>query len=162
MIFIIIILSFKLNMSAKNLYLLCSLLILNLTPKNFLVGNEVGLIFHGGYTFSSFENQKSTAIYLSIINNSQKAIDIISLNTGVAKKSEIHNIIEEGNIVKMKKINKLTIKKGETVFFQPGGKHIMLFGLNKRLKDKEKFLIFFETSEKKNIKAEITVIDRTQ
>ena len=112
--------------------------------------------------FSSFKNQKSTAVYLTIINNSRRAVDILSLNTDVAKKAEIHDIIEEGNIVKMKKINKLKIKKGENLFLQPGGKHIMLFGLNKRLEDKEKFLIFFETSNKKNISAEITVIDRTQ
>ena len=149
-------------MSAKNLYLLFSLLIFNLSPKSLIVGSELGLIFHGGYTFSSFKNQKSTAVYLTIINNSRRAVDILSLNTDVAKKAEIHDIIEEGNIVKMKKINKLKIKKGENLFLQPGGKHIMLFGLNKRLEDKEKFLIFFETSNKKNIGAEITVIDRTQ
>ena len=149
-------------MSAKKLYIVCSLLIFNLLPKSFICGSELDLILHGGYAFSSFEGQKSTAVYITMINNSQRPIDILGLNTDIAKKAEFHDIIEEGNIVKMKKINKLIIKKGETLFFQPGGKHIMLFGLNKRLKDKEKFLIFFETSDKKNISAEITVIDRTQ
>ena len=130
------------------------------TPKEFLFTSENSLIMHGGYTFSSFKNQKSAAVYLTMINNSKSDLEIISLNTEVAKKTEIHEIIEEGDITKMRKIDKPTVKKGETIFFQPGGKHIMLFGLNKELKDKEKFSIFFVTSDNNNFSTEIMVINR--
>ena len=142
-------------------YIFLSCIFLITAPNNILSGQEdKGLIFHGGYTFSSFKNQKSAAVYITIINNNKKDIQIISLNTDIAKKTEIHEIIEDKNIVRMKKMNKLNIKTGETIFLQPDGKHIMLFGLNKKLEDKEKFLIFFKTDSNKVQSAQITVIDR--
>lgn len=148
-------------MFIKYLYILLSSIFFIIAPKNISSGQEDGsLIFHGGYTFSSFKNQKSAAVYLTIINNNKKDINIISLNTDIAKKAEIHEIIEDKNIVKMKKMKQLGIKKGETIFLQPDGKHIMLFGLNKKLQDKEKFLIFFKTDSNKVQSAQITVIDR--
>ena len=140
-------------------FFFCCLLLVG-TPKEFLFTSENSLIMHGGYTFSSFKNQKSAAVYLTMINNSKSDLEIISLNTEVAKKTEIHEIIEEGDITKMRKIDKPTVKEGETIFFQPGGKHIMLFGLNKELKDKEKFSIFFVTSDNNNFSTEIMVINR--
>lgn len=140
-------------------FFFCCLLLVG-TPKEFLFTSENSLIMHGGYTFSSFKNQKSAAVYLTMINNSKSDLEIISLNTEVAKKTEIHEIIEEGDITKMRKIDKPTVKKGETIFFQPGGKHIMLFGLNKELNDKEKFSIFFVTSDNNNFSTEIMVINR--
>ena len=54
-------------MSAKNLYLLFSLLIFNLSPKSLIVGSELGLIFHGGYTFSSFKNHSHYPVMLEQI-----------------------------------------------------------------------------------------------
>lgn len=148
-------------MFIKYFYILLGSIFFIIAPNNVSCGQQdQGLIFHGGYTFSSFKNQKSAAVYLTIINNSKKDIDIMSLNTDVARKSEIHEIIEYKNVVKMQKINKLSVKKGETIFLQPDGKHIMLFGLNKKLEDKQKFLIFFKTDSSKVQSAQITVIDR--
>ena len=46
------------------------------------------LVFHGGYTFSSFKGQKSAAIYITIINSGEKDVKINSISTNVAKKAE--------------------------------------------------------------------------
>ena len=118
------------------------------------------LVFHGGYTFSSFKGQKSAAIYITIINSGEKDVKINSISTDVAKKAEIHEIISEEDIIKMKKIDNFLVKKSDTVFFQPGGTHIMVFGLEKELIDKETFKINILTNDSKTYSVDILIIDK--
>lgn len=118
------------------------------------------LVFHGAYAFSSFKGQKASAIYLTLMNTSNKSVIIKSLKSEVGKKLEIHEIINENNITKMKKINNFIIKGNETIFFQPGGTHIMVFGLNKELEDKETFEIDIQTDDLKKYKINVMVLDK--
>ena len=118
------------------------------------------ITFHGGYTFSTFKGQKVAAVYITIINLSKNDISFKSLTTEVSGKAEIHNVLRDGDIMKMEKMENFLIKGSETIFFQPGGTHIMLMGLKKQLKDRESFDLIFETKKKKTYKTTVTVIDR--
>ena len=118
------------------------------------------LVFHGGYTFSSFKGQKSAAIYLTLINAGNNDIRIKSIKTDLAKKAEIHEIISEKDIIRMSKIDNFLIKKSQTIFFQPGSTHIMVFGLKEKLVDKKIFEIEILTDDSNTYVVEILVIDK--
>jgi copper(I)-binding protein len=45
---------------------------------------------------------------------------------------ELHTMSMAGGVMRMEKLDGLDIAAGETVTFAPGGKHLMLFGLEKR------------------------------
>ena len=130
---------------------------------NYSLSNEIKLkplVFHGGYTFSSFKGQRSAAIYITIINSGKKDIEIKSISTDIAKKTEIHEIISEKDIIRMRKIDNFLVKKSDTVFFQPGGTHIMIFGLEDELIDKETFKIDILTDDSQKYSVDILIIDK--
>ena len=106
------------------------------------------IVFHGAYTFETFIGQNASTVYVSIFNNTDRDLVIKSLSTDVAENAEIHNTLIENDIMKMKKIDNLKIRKQSQTFFQPGGTHIMLKGLKRRLKDGSSFSIRFIMDDK--------------
>ncbi len=121
-----------------------------------LKSSDHDLVFHGAYSFETFSNKGAAAAYVSIFNNSKRDIIINSLKSEIAQKVEIHNIVIENEIVKMRKIEKLLVKAQEAIYMQPGGMHIMLMGLNRKLDDGSSFSIFFATDD--NISKEVKVM----
>ncbi len=117
------------------------------------------LVAHGGYSFETSGQQSATAVYISFFNNSDKNYEIQSVNTDIADKAEIHDIQIDNDIVKMKLIEKLKIGPREQIFLQPGGKHIMLFGLRKKLEEGDKFFISFQVNKDTILQAEVFVVD---
>ncbi len=122
---------------------------------------QKNLVAHGGYSFETNEGQSATAVYISFFNNSDKTYQIKSVSTNIADKAEIHDIKIKNDVVKMELIQTLEINPGEQIFLQPGGKHIMLFGLKKKLEEGDKFLLSFLIDEDKSLQAEIFIVDNS-
>ena len=88
---------------------------------NSVNSNQDSIVFHGAYTFETFDGQRACAVYVSIFNNTNKDFLIESISTKVATKAEIHDVVIENEIIKMKKKENFLIKSKQQVFFQPGG-----------------------------------------
>ena len=108
-----------------------------------LRSGQGSLTFHGAYTFETFSEQKACAVYVSIFNNTDKDFVISSVSTDISEKAEIHGIVIQKEITKMKKMKNLSIKSKQQVFLQPGGIHLMLMGLKRQLKDGSSFNVRF-------------------
>ena len=80
----------------------------------------------------SIPPQKMTAAYL-VIHNEGMATALISAFTPVAEVAEIHVMTTDGNIMRMKKIERLPIPEDGSATLQPGGNHLMLIGLRRDL-----------------------------
>ncbi len=76
--------------------------------------------------------QSMTAAYLAI-HNEGMATALISASTPAAKVAEIHVMTTDGNIMRMKKIDRLPIPEDGSATLQPGGNHLMLIGLRRNL-----------------------------
>ena len=118
------------------------------------------LALHGGYTFSMFSGQKTIAVYLSVFNNSNQDVTIEKIQTDISKFGHIHTTKKVGDVVKMTMLENVKIEKGKTLFFQPGGKHIMLTGLNKSLKLGDSFSLNLITDNNDVFETNIMVLDR--
>ena len=118
------------------------------------------LALHGGYTFETNLEQRATAVYLSFFNNSEKEIEIESFSTDVANSVEMHDIKITDDVVKMFKVEDLQIKSKSELFLQPGGRHLMLFGLKKKLNDKESFVLKVHLKNKIVLETNILVLDK--
>ncbi len=81
--------------------------------------------------------QKTTAAFLNLTNNGEKTLNLKMIKTEVAEKVEVHETIETGGQMQMRKIEQLSIDAGQTIEFKPSGKHLMLMGLTRPLKDGE-------------------------
>ena len=75
---------------------------------------------------------------MKIINKSKKDIKLINLESNIAQKQEIHEVILENDIYKMRPINNgILIKPEETLQFKSKSYHFMFFNFNKKLEDNE-------------------------
>ncbi len=121
---------------------------------------ENNLVFHGAYTFETFKGQKVVAVYVSIFNNSDEVFKVNSISTDISSKAEIHDVLIENDIVKMKKVKKLVINANDKVYMQPGGMHIMLMNLNKELEDGSFFFLNFSFDNKTSKKVKVMVLNK--
>ncbi len=82
------------------------------------------------------EGQKNGAAYLSIKNGGSEGDKLISAESPVAEKTELHETVNEGGVMKMLPVTGgIEVRPGSTVEFKPGGFHVMLIGLNRRLEE---------------------------
>ena len=127
---------------------------------NPLKSGQESLAFHGAYTFETFSGQKACAVYVSIFNNTDKDFMINSVSADVSEKAEIHEIIIEKEITKMKIMKNLLIKSKGQVFFQPGGTHLMLMGLKSQLKDGSSFSVKFTLDDGSVNEVKVMVLNK--
>lgn len=74
------------------------------------------------------------AAYMQVANTGRNQVVLVSATSPVAAKVEFHSMTMDGNIMRMREITDgIPIPPGGTVNFVPGGMHIMLVGLSRRL-----------------------------
>lgn len=97
----------------------------------------------------------SSAAYMTIRNGTDKAVQIRSLTSPVAKKTELHATEMNNGMMKMRRVDNLQIKPGEAVELKPGGYHVMLMGLKKPIAANSKVpvTITFSNGDKKTVVA---------
>ncbi|MCC6790614.1 MAG: copper chaperone PCu(A)C [Thermomicrobiales bacterium] len=77
----------------------------------------------------------SAAAFMTIVNSGTEADTLIAAKTEIAAAAEIHEMKQgEGGVMKMSPLaNGLEIPAGGTVSLEPGGYHVMLFGITQDL-----------------------------
>jgi hypothetical protein len=79
--------------------------------------------------------QTVAAGYLEI--RSERAAMLVGASSPAAKRSEIHEMIMEQGVMKMRAVPSLPLPAGKTVELKPGGCHIMLVDIAKPLRSGE-------------------------
>ncbi|MGS2722035.1 copper chaperone PCu(A)C [Paraglaciecola aestuariivivens] len=77
----------------------------------------------------------NSSAYFSIENSSSEEVVLVSAKANFVDKAEIHAHIHENNMMRMQKQEQVVIPAGKSLTFEPGGLHIMLFGLHQPLKE---------------------------
>ena len=109
-------------------------------------------------------NSDITALYFEVKNGGSSDDIIVSVNTHLSEKAEIHNtVINSGGSAKMERLEEVVVPSRDTVSFSPGGMHVMLIGLNKNIKTGEEYQvnINFKNSGNKIVKARVRGIEET-
>ena len=79
------------------------------------------------------ETVPNTAAYFTLENHTDKAIRLIGVSTTVAKDAQLHTIIEDQGMVKMRHVEGFDIPSHGTLTLTPSGDHVMLLGLKAQL-----------------------------
>ena len=81
------------------------------------------------------EDSKVGAGYMKIINNTEKNIKLLGIESKIAETQEIHEVILKDDIYKMRPLEKgLLIAAKKEIQFKPKSYHFMFFNINKTLK----------------------------
>lgn len=71
--------------------------------------------------------------FLAIANQGSAADRLVGASSPVARVTEIHTHMREGDVLRMRPVPAVDIPAGQTVTLQPGGFHLMLIGLKEPL-----------------------------
>jgi copper(I)-binding protein len=75
--------------------------------------------------------QTATAAFMEI--TSKDAAVLTGVSSPAAASAEVHEMHMDGNVMKMRALDKLELPAGKTVKLGPGGYHLMLLGLKRPL-----------------------------
>ncbi len=103
---------------------------------------------------------KMSALFMKIVNRGDTEDVLLKVKTDASKFAEIHRMVMEGQMMKMRKLDFLKLPPQEIVELKPGGIHIMLIELTKPLKEgqKVKVELFFKRSGKIVIQAPVKAL----
>ena len=70
-----------------------------------------------------------TAAYGSLMNHGNGTVTIVNVTSTTGTEAQMHDVIADGDQRKMMQLNSVDIAPGESLVFEPGGRHIMLLGI---------------------------------
>lgn len=80
-------------------------------------------------------SEYTTAVYLTIDNQTTQDVTLIGASLSEASEIEIHQTTQEEGVMRMRKVEDVTIPAGTLLQFKPGGHHLMVKGLAKQLQE---------------------------
>jgi hypothetical protein len=141
-------------MKAKQVIKTLTMSVLLLSP---LAQAKLDVMTHEPYAREMAPGATTSAVFVTFANRSQGDINIVAAETPAAGKVELHDVIKEGDVMKMRQINHITLKAKATTELKPGSLHIMLFDLTQPLKegDEIEVTVTFDNSLKQSFKAPV-------
>ena len=118
----------KLNIKNKFLYIFCIFVYFLLIPGCNDI-NKPDIIIKDAHLYLPLKGAEMAAGYLRLENNQTKKIVISSIECRKVKASLHETIVDSEGVMKMKKLEMLTVDGESNLNFIPGGKHVMLSGL---------------------------------
>lgn len=100
----------------------------------------------------------NSAAYMVIANSGKEPDHLVGGKADVAKAIEIHEIIMEGDMMRMQPVQGgIEVPAGGQVELKPGGYHVMLIGLTRDLNAGDKFplTLQFEKGGEVTVEAEV-------
>lgn len=93
--------------------------------------SESSLVFDNAWVRPPVAGRTVTAAYFDVTNRGETPLDIIGFASDYpGLRVEIHESTEDGGMMRMRRLARVTIPAKATVSFAPGGKHLMLFGFD--------------------------------
>jgi len=87
---------------------------------------QSSLVFIEPWVRQAPPTAQNLAGYGELKNNSDREVSIASISSPSFKRIEIHITTFSNGMMKMTKLNQVTLKSGDSLLFEPGGKHLML------------------------------------
>ena len=100
---------------------------------------------------------REAVVYLRIVNHGAAADRLVAARTPVADRAEPHQTKMDGGIMKMRPLSALTIAPGQTIELKPGGDHLMLTGLKRKLERGDSFPLMLRFEKAGEIQVMVAV-----
>jgi copper(I)-binding protein len=100
------------------------------------------------------------AAYFTLTQASGPPRKLVAVAVAMAGRAEMHQTAKDGAMSTMKPVSEVPIASGETVRFEPGGYHVMLFGLDPRLRFEKsaRLTLTFDNGDKAAVTAPVTTV----
>jgi copper(I)-binding protein len=98
--------------------------------------------------------QRNTAAFFTVMNTSDNPIKLMAGRSDAAERLEIHSHQHRNGMMSMQEQASVSIAAGESLVFESGGYHLMLFNLTRTVRDGDRLSFSLTTEDGE----EITVV----
>lgn len=117
-----------------------------------------GLTVEHAWARATAGHAKAASAYLTIRNESGADDRLLAVAAdAVAGMAMLHTNIMQGDVMKMRPVDGIDIKTGQTATLKPGGYHVMLMGLKAPLKEGQHFPLTLKFEKAGPITVEVEV-----
>jgi hypothetical protein len=102
----------------------------------------------------------TSAFFLTLTNNSNNNIALVKATSNIAMNVELHEHTHNNGMMEMRQVQKINIPAKGSIALKPGGYHIMLIGLTRKIKsgDTVDINLEFNDGSNKAVKASVKKI----
>ncbi|MCG5243285.1 copper chaperone PCu(A)C [Azospirillum doebereinerae] len=100
---------------------------------------------------------KAGAAFLTVTNTGAEPDRLVSAQTPVADKAELHTHLMDNGVMKMRAVDSIDVAPGAPVTLKPGGLHVMLMGLKQPLTEGSRFPVTLTFDKAGAVTVEVTV-----
>jgi copper(I)-binding protein len=131
-----------------------------LTAATALAGVAVagGPVAGHGWARATPPGANLAAVYLVLDNTGGGADRLLSVATPAAERTEVHETLREGDVLRMRRVDPLHLRAGEKLAFEPGGLHVMLMGLRAPLVEGRRIPLTLTFERAGTVQVEATVV----
>jgi len=90
---------------------------------------------------------QTTGVGFMTLENKGTADRLLAVTSPVSGRVELHTMIDDGDIVRMRKVEGIDLPAGATVALKPGGHHLMMFDSEMTLGEDTTMTLDFENAE---------------
>ncbi|UPQ90236.1 copper chaperone PCu(A)C [Vibrio sinaloensis] len=90
---------------------------------------KTDIMTHHPYARATPPNAPTSAVFLEVMNRGDNDRYIVSATTPAAGKVELHDVIKDGDVMKMRQVERIQVPAKGKAVLKPGSLHIMLFEL---------------------------------
>lgn len=105
------------------------------------ITQAAGVDIQHPYARATPPNAPTSAIFMTVANQTDTEKRIISASTPAAGKVELHTHVKEGDVMKMRQIDFISLPARSKTDLKPGGLHIMLFDLQQEFNPGEQIQV---------------------
>jgi len=97
------------------------------------------------------------AAYVTLRNTGKTVDRLIGVSTPVAARAELHTHVMDRGIVRMRPLKAIEVHPGAPAVMRPGGHHIMLMGLKRKLKRGEGFPLTLKFAKAGEVSVSVSI-----
>jgi periplasmic copper chaperone A len=116
------------------------------------------IVAEGGWARATVPGAKEGAGYVTLRNTGTESRNLLRLTTPVCDELSLHlSSVDANGVSHMWPLAKLELKPGETVRFEPNGKHMMFRGLTSPLVAGKTVAVTFEFEDEKPLTVQLQI-----
>jgi periplasmic copper chaperone A len=115
---------------------------------------------HAEVTFSDAwarPGQPNGAVFVKLHNGDGETRRVVSAQSDVSERTELHDHLLEGSVYKMRKVDSLEVPANGSLELMPGGKHVMLLGIRRNLTPGESIMVTLTLDNGEDVRIAVPV-----
>lgn len=98
------------------------------------------------WAWATLPGQTVGAVYMQVRSNAPARL--VAVRSPAARAAEVHQMNNDGGVMRMRRVDSLDLPAGKTVVFEPGGYHVMLTDVVRPLKAGQRVALTLVIEEK--------------